>query len=471
MHEQAFAQKLRETQITNDAFTEHTEQVFRNIDLALSSVREVYRRTQSFAETELFINGLPLNRPLVENIYLIDAQGRIAISHNPAFQGVDVRDRDFFAFHQQSKRDNLHIGSVEKGRITGEYLFRVTRRIINSDGSFGGIVLVALRPRAFSDYYRRLNNDAEGLTSLVGLDDKKIRARTPEPSNEAWQIPLQGLTREFLEKPPSGHSWARSPLDGIEREFVYRRVGELPLVLVSAFSDRDVNQAVIQQIRPVTIAGIIALIFAAVLAVMLTFVVRQREEMKRLATVDVLTGLLSRRHFMVLAERELNRALRYKDDLSVLMVDIDNFKSVNDTYGHQAGDQVLRRLGEILGSMLREVDFVGRLGGEEFAVVLPQTPILLAFEVAERLRRTVERSEIAMTHGLPLNISVSIGISSLHDPETNIDTLLGRADRALYDAKHQGRNQVSIYEIIPFADSEPIAPLDAQAKTNVGDTA
>lgn len=173
MHEQAFTQKLRETQITNDAFTEHTEQVFRNVDLALSSVREVYRRTQSFAETELFINGLPLNRSLVENIYLVDAQGRIAISHNPAFQGVDVRDRDFFTFHQQSKRDDLHIGSVEKGRITGEYLFRVTRRIINPDGSFGGIVLVALRPRAFSDHYRRLNDDVEGLTSLVGLDDKK----------------------------------------------------------------------------------------------------------------------------------------------------------------------------------------------------------------------------------------------------------------------------------------------------------
>lgn len=452
MHDQAFAQKLRETQIANEAFAEHTEQAFRNVELALSAVREVYLRTQSLAETERFIDGLPLNRPLVENVYLIDAQGHIAISHNPAIRATDVRDRDFFVFHQQSKRDDLHIGSVEKGRVTGEYLFRVSRRISNADGSFGGIVLVALRPQGFSDYYHRLNDDAEGLTSLVGLDDKKIRARTPEPNNEAWQIPLQGITREFLEKIPDGHARATSRLDGIEREFVYRRVGNLPLVVISAFSDFDVDQVVIRQIRPITIAGIAAIIFSAILAAILTLVFRQREEMTRLATVDILTGRLSRRHFMFLAEQELKRASRFKAELSVLMIDIDNFKAVNDTYGHQVGDQVLSRLGEVFGGVLREVDLVGRMGGEEFAVILPQTPILHAFEVAERLRRTVERTEIAMKYGLPLSVSVSIGISSLHDPETNLDTLLGRADQALYDAKRQGRNQVSVYEIVSFSD-------------------
>lgn len=455
MHENAFAQKLRETQILNDAFAEHTEQVFKNIDLALSAVREVYLRTQSIAETDRFMDSLLLNKSLIENIYLIDPQGRIAIAHNQAFQGIDVRDRDYFTFHQQSSRDDLHIGSVEAGRTTGEYLFRVTRRISNADGSFAGVVLVALRPRAFSDYYRRLNVEAEGLTSLVGLDDNKIRARTPEPGNDAWQMPLQGLTREVVEKQPSGHTRAKSRLDGIEREFVYRRVGGLPLAIVSAFSDRDVDQAVIGQIRPITIAACVAVLFSVVLASILTIVFRQRDEMKRLVTVDVLTGLLSRRHFMVLAERELRRALRYKEELSVLMIDIDNFKSINDTYGHQAGDRVLQRLGEMLRSVLRDADFVGRMGGEEFAVILPQTPVLQSFEVAERIRRIVENTRIALTHGLPLNISISIGVCSLHDPETNIDTLLARADQALYDAKRQGRNQVSVYEISSSDDEAP----------------
>ena len=198
---------------------------------------------------------------------------------------------------------------------------------------------------------------------------------------------------------------------------------------------------------PITIAAIAAVVFSAMLAAILTVVFRQREDMQKLATVDVLTGLLSRRHFMVLAEQELGRAIRYKGDLSVLMVDIDHFKTINDTHGHQVGDRVLRRIGEVFRSVLREIDFVGRLGGEEFAVVLPETAILQAFEVAERLRRTIETTEISLEHGLPQTVSVSIGVSSLHDPETNIDTLLGRADRALYEAKSQGRNQVCFYEI------------------------
>ena len=449
LHEDAFAQKLRETQITNDAFAEHTEQVFRNVDLALSAVRDVYLRTQSITETERFIDSLLINRALIQNVYLIDAFGRITVSHNPAYRNVDVRDRDYFRFHRESTRDELHIGSVEPALVTGEHLFRVTRRIDNADRTFGGVVLVALRPQAFSDYYRRLNRDVEGLTSLVGLDDRKIRARTPEPSDDIWQKPLQSSMRDLVDNNPQGHSRAKSSVDRIEREFVYRRVGNLPLLIVSAFSDRDVDQVVIGQIRPVTVATVASVLFSAVLAVCLTVVFRQREAMKRLVTVDVLTSLLSRRHFMLMAERELNRSARYKAEMSVLMIDIDNFKAVNDTYGHEAGDRVLRRLGEILRSTLRDVDFAGRLGGEEFAVVLPQTSVLKAFEVAERLRRTVEHAEIALAHGLPLHISISIGVSSLHGPEMNLDTLLARADRALYEAKREGRNQVSVFEIVP----------------------
>ena len=205
LHEDAFAQKLRETQITNDAFAEHTEQVFRNVDLALSAVRDVYLRTQSIPETEHFINSLLINKALIQNVYLIDASGRITVSHNPAYRNVDVRDRDYFRFHRESTRDDLFIGSVEPGRVTGEHLFRVTRRIDNADRTFGEVVLVALRPRAFSDYYRRLNRDDEGLTSLVGLDDRKIRAQraawtasSGNSSIDAWGICPCSSSAPFL---------------------------------------------------------------------------------------------------------------------------------------------------------------------------------------------------------------------------------------------------------------------------------
>lgn len=168
-------------------------------------------------------------------------------------------------------------------------------------------------------------------------------------------------------------------------------------------------------------------------------------KLERLAQIDPLTGVFNRRHFMLLAEKELARANRYGGVLSVLMLDIDHFKHVNDTHGHQAGDRVLRALGEIFRGILREVDFVGRIGGEEFAMVLPQTAIDQAVDVAGRLRRAVERTRVPLDQGLPLVVSVSIGVASLSSPNTNIDTLLGNADKALYTAKNEGRNCVRAF--------------------------
>ena len=173
-------------------------------------------------------------------------------------------------------------------------------------------------------------------------------------------------------------------------------------------------------------------------------------KLERLAQIDPLTGVFNRRHFMLLSEKELARANRYESALSVLMLDIDHFKRVNDTHGHQAGDRVLRALGEIFRGILREMDFVGRIGGEEFAVVLPQTAIGQAIEVAERLRRAVEQTGIPLEHGLPLIVSVSIGAASLSSPNTNIDTMLGNADKALYAAKNEGRDCVRA-----FAEDRP----------------
>ena len=168
-------------------------------------------------------------------------------------------------------------------------------------------------------------------------------------------------------------------------------------------------------------------------------------ELERLAQVDPLTGVFSRRHFMALAEKELARTSRYGGPLSVLMLDVDHFKKVNDTHGHQVGDRVLNTLGEVFCGILREVDMVGRIGGEEFAMVLPATSVGQAGEVAERLRRAVERREIALERGLPLYVTVSIGVASLAAAGVNIDTLMGRADQALYEAKNQGRNRVRVF--------------------------
>jgi len=166
------------------------------------------------------------------------------------------------------------------------------------------------------------------------------------------------------------------------------------------------------------------------------------EELERLAHTDCLTGLANRRHFLEQAEQELARAVRYGKHLSVLMVDIDHFKRVNDIHGHNAGDTALRKLSEVALKAVREVDIVGRLGGEEFAVLLPETDGEMAFEVAERFRSSIANTEVLLESGAALRFTISIGVASLGKDCASFDALLSQADQALYEAKNAGRNRV-----------------------------
>lgn len=169
------------------------------------------------------------------------------------------------------------------------------------------------------------------------------------------------------------------------------------------------------------------------------------EALKRQVQIDFLTELSSRGHFMDQAELELNRAVRYDNPLSLLMVDVDFFKQINDSHGHKAGDTVLKKLAEVCRQALREVDIIGRVGGEEFAILLPQTDKEKAAEVAERLRIALPNAKVPLqVGGLPLHFTVSIGLTSLSSKEDNIDVLLNLADKALYEAKNSGRNRICI---------------------------
>lgn len=171
------------------------------------------------------------------------------------------------------------------------------------------------------------------------------------------------------------------------------------------------------------------------------------DELKRQARIDLLTGLNNRRHFFELAEQELARAKRYGAPLPVLMLDVDYFKLVNDTYGHHVGDMVLQKLSEVCVHTLRGIDIVGRLGGEEFAILLPETRGEQALEVAERLRLAVAGATVPLEQGGSIHLTVSIGVASLVAMDARIDDVLKRADTALYAAKNAGRNRVSCEEI------------------------
>ncbi|MHB1188353.1 diguanylate cyclase [Thiobacillus sp.] len=169
----------------------------------------------------------------------------------------------------------------------------------------------------------------------------------------------------------------------------------------------------------------------------------------QLATRDGLTGLYNHRTFYTLLGDELARAQRFQRPVSLLLLDIDHFKRVNDTYGHLAGDAVIRGLGELLGREARAIDRVCRYGGEEITVILPETDPDAAARFAERLRAAVEAQPFDVGTGTPLHLTVSIGVASWPAHADTAQALVAAADAAMYAAKQGGRNRVVRYEPAP----------------------
>jgi diguanylate cyclase (GGDEF)-like protein len=163
----------------------------------------------------------------------------------------------------------------------------------------------------------------------------------------------------------------------------------------------------------------------------------------RLATTDALTGVANRRRFLEYMETELARVRRFSESSFLLMMDLDKFKNVNDTWGHSVGDAALRHFADVCRLRVRQSDFFGRLGGEEFGIVLSRTDASGALRFAEELRRSVADSPVQSAKG-PVPLTVSIGIARFEETDETSDNILVRADVALYKAKAAGRNSVVI---------------------------
>jgi diguanylate cyclase (GGDEF)-like protein/PAS domain S-box-containing protein len=165
-------------------------------------------------------------------------------------------------------------------------------------------------------------------------------------------------------------------------------------------------------------------------------------ELKRLATTDDLTGIRNRKAFFQRLEEEVDRCKRYGHNLSLAMMDLDRFKAINDRYGHPAGDIVLRVFATRISANIRRNDIFGRVGGEEFAVLLPETSLQSAAAMVEKLCRMIEVSDITLPDGQRVDVTVSAGVSSSEGTDVAIDQIIKMADQRLYLAKNRGRNRV-----------------------------
>ncbi|ORM81799.1 GGDEF domain-containing protein [Mixta gaviniae] len=425
------------------------------------------------AELNAVLAEMKSSLPQINGLFIYDAQGHwIASSaaHVPA--GINNSDREYFIYHHQNRHGGTHIGHVIRSRTTGELVIPMSLRLNDAAGGFAGVALATVRVDSFKRFYSYFELGEGDLLALL-LDDGTALYVRPFPdafiNRSLSASPL--FTTQLLRADRGKGTW-RSALDDKERIFGYARSGQYPLIVAAGFDKSELWSQWLRDSLPDlvlngTLLLIIVMIGTVVLRQVRTNVENQieltalRDELttinqtlQAMALLDSLTGLANRRQFDLFLAQSLKRSALTGKPVALIMMDIDFFKLYNDTYGHVAGDNCLRRVGEALKQMsIRQTDLIARYGGEEFAIVLPNATLEVAKRVAENAVGAVRA--MAIPHEstqLPAHIvTLSAGGFALQGSGDAQDAQLIKegADRALYEAKHNGRDRAVVQSAPP----------------------
>ena len=340
----------------------------------------------------------------------------------------------------QSK--SLHVQLLDADQTThGGRVIAFTRTFVSPSGEFLGAVSTALDLGFVRDWFGQYSSRHNESITLMGEQGQVLVHISYGQSTQD----VSAAFDEMMLREPKGS--AGLPFSGsrsyISRDAVYAmsRIEALPMyVLVSYEQD---SQLANWREHSVQTGIFVFFLFVLSMASVNSYlrVLQQREALAQLATTDALTGAYNRRYLMEVGNYEVRRASRYGRPLSMLLIDADHFKDINDRWGHGAGDLVLKALSRTIEQNLRQTDVSARIGGEEFVVLLPETPLESAQTLADRLRVAIEMISVQVAANATAGLTVSVGVAMLRHDET-LDQLMSRADRCLYDAKGMGRNQV-----------------------------
>ncbi|WP_431016427.1 sensor domain-containing diguanylate cyclase [Bradyrhizobium pachyrhizi] len=379
-------------------------------------------------------------------IQVFDTKGNLTIDAASLDPRPENRsDEEYFTVQRDNPDAGLYISRPMLHR--GAYAIVLSRRIVDDEGRFLGVVVGSIRFSYFHDLFGRLNL-MPGDTITVLRNDRTIIMRTPFDLDVIGKNLAEQLDWK-AENLKVGRAFSgKGPVDDIPRLYV-RRSSSGPLyVVVGKPLEAVFNLWRTEAIRIGAIMAFLILFVLSATLVLAREIVRRadaEDKLEEMATTDALTGLKNRRKFDGEIEREWRRAGRYGQPVALLMIDADHFKGYNDTYGHQAGDQVLVGIAICISDAVRRAgDCPARFGGEEFAVLLPNMTALEAFNLAETIRHKVQQwcaDELITT--------VSIGVASMRPTAgQQWSDLIEAADKALYAAKANGRNQ-SVLATVP----------------------
>lgn len=396
----------------------------------------------------------------IQGLFIYDKDGNWAatsLSHMPT--NANNADREYFQFHKSIDSALPHIGQAIRSRTTGDWIIPISRRVNDSAGNFAGVVLATIELNYFDRFFDRFDIGKRGVITLA-MADGIVLARRPTIDNVRGVSIADGeLFSKYLKEHYEGTATVQSVLDHEVRRYGYKRLDRYPLVVLAGVSEREVldewRQYAWRSLAIIVCVVVANLLFGVLLFQQIRFGLNAESQLRiashsleKLALQDSLTGLANRRHFQEILGLEFANGQANLHPLSLIMIDIDFFKSYNDNYGHVAGDKCIVAVAECIRSNLnRTGDLAVRYGGEEMAVFLPYSEAQGAFALAEKIRLALLARAIEHQGNPDGIVSISLGVYGCQAQECpTMEVFVERADAALYAAKHQGRNRTVIWQ-------------------------
>lgn len=372
--------------------------------------------------------------PHLMDLLILEEDGRI-VHWTGAGTPPPVADREYFTAHLRPASP-LYVGPPLLSKVhTGRWFFALSKALRDPEGALTNVLVVIVDVALLRERLT-LRNPRTGNSQALLTEDARVYSRTPDHElHVGKQLPLAAERSRASAERPYSSTVTVSPLDGQERVVAYQHLRRYPMVAAATLSVDELLKDWRERMLAVFVLWLA--LSASIVAVARRGAAISRMLSKQ-ANIDALTGVYNRRSIMARAS-EFGRMGDGQGELSMLMIDIDHFKEINDTYGHLAGDDAIRRISQLLCAEVRASDIVGRYGGEEFLVLMPDTGESGAAHVAEKLRATVEARITA-----PTPITISVGVATNMCGKHSFEQTLAHADAALYEAKQAGRNCVRV---------------------------
>lgn len=390
---------------------------------------------------------LAAKRDSVPNAFLVGLfDANCIVTHSPQPKGplgFDASGREFCRLLKENPEASSVVTPLFLTNF-GRYSITQARRVHDENGGFRGLATLGMDVELFS---RLIDTIDIGPGDVVSITDRNLRlvARKPALPGDTGRKVSEASIEAFIASDDTFASFHQeSPFDGKFRLVGAQKVEGLPFIVF--VGEADAVWMAEWHRRIADVLGATALLIAAAGTVLYHYrkQLDAADRLLRLATTDPLTGVSNRRDFIERAANEFRRARRYGPPLAVMMFDIDQFKRINDSFGHTIGDRAIAACASACRAGLRDIDLIGRMGGDEFAILLPDVSADHLATVSERIRHAIESVELRSDEGRPVPLTVSIGAVLVEAGAGSIDDALVDADKQLYVAKNGGRNRVCV---------------------------